>query len=642
VPLQGSDRRSARGAVGAGQLADPVRRVRSAAFAIAAAVVVVAAIGSYSLRTARSEAARATTVRELGDQASSAIGRIHRQLAENRPIVFEGTARIVDGQVVLTPTGDLSDSSGLVSAVAAARDKGQPVLATVDGRAGANRAVVITPRYQGGQVAGTAARRSLFLDAFVRELNLISTASSAFEQGAVSTVLIDGAPLSGERFVGDVISIKTAHLGSTIEVQALVQVPPVSAAPWVALFIAGLGVAWLALQLGQTAARNLALAEQERASAVESAALVSRSGRLLQSSFDLSETVPGLVLQLMDALNLAGVAVLEANSSGAHRPLFAMGERIDPTDRRQSFYPLTRAGRDFGALSVIPQNEMQPATSEVLSAVAELLAAAIANASIVDSERALLEEMERLDSLKTDFLATVSHEVRTPLAAIIGFASLLRGSWESFTPEQIRDFVSRIDLNAVSLSAMLSEILDFSRLERGAVDVNLSSVDVVASIKEVLRRNAPLLADHVIELESPIRLEAWADRGAVEQAVSNLLTNAVKFSSSGGRILIRVKAKVTSVQIIVEDEGPGVALEEREKIFERFFRGASEAAGRTRGAGIGLAVVKELMARIGGSIRVEDASLGGAAFIIDLQPNQSRNIETTHHVTSDRDMVSGG
>jgi signal transduction histidine kinase len=234
--------------------------------------------------------------------------------------------------------------------------------------------------------------------------------------------------------------------------------------------------------------------------------------------------------------------------------------------------------------------------------------------------------MPELDALKTVFLGTASHELRTPATAISGFASLLTTSWERFDEDQRRDFVERIAANARSLSAVVQDLLDFSLLDRGTVSVTIEPVDLGDVVRSVVGRLAPMFTDHEITVTVEPAPEVAADANGLERIVTNLLTNAVKFSPTGTTVSVAVGPADGGygAEVSVSDEGPGIPPEEREQVFTRFYRGTGEAVIQTRGVGIGLSVVAELVARLRGEVQIDDAPGGGARFTVRLPTSSAQ------------------
>jgi signal transduction histidine kinase len=217
--------------------------------------------------------------------------------------------------------------------------------------------------------------------------------------------------------------------------------------------------------------------------------------------------------------------------------------------------------------------------------VTELHEAAEAIRAAYDREREAGEQLRAADRVKDEFLATVTHELRTPLTTILGFAPLLRDPPPSVTTV---DLVERIERNARDMLGMVERVLDFSRLTAGAVAVAPEDVGLDELVTAVLDG----FPDGRLKLVSqgpPVRV--IADREATRHILDNLLSNAVKFSPPDAPIEVTTSSSGGWAVVTVADEGPGVPVDLREQVFERFFRGPDQPTGR-RGAGVGLAIAR--------------------------------------------------
>lgn len=263
----------------------------------------------------------------------------------------------------------------------------------------------------------------------------------------------------------------------------------------------------------------------------------------------------------------------------------------------------------------------------VLAAVTSERARAVATAE----ERARLEEQTRralereheavgrlmeLDELKTTFLHAVSHDLRTPLASILGIARTLEREDLAFPKEEVRDLAARIVRNARRLHKLVSDLLDYERLERGA----LGAEPTVTDLGELVRA----VADEVDLRDHPLHVEADSvtvsvDATQVERIVDNLLVNAIKHTPPGTDIWLRVSENDDEVLLTVEDSGMGVPESEREAIFSPFTRAPHDPS--TPGTGIGLALVARFAELHGGRAWVTDREGGGAAFRVSLPSN---------------------
>jgi PAS domain S-box-containing protein len=229
------------------------------------------------------------------------------------------------------------------------------------------------------------------------------------------------------------------------------------------------------------------------------------------------------------------------------------------------------------------------------------------------SERAQNLLLSASDEAKTFAMQAVSHDIRTPLAAILGLAITLENKAGSMSAKEIRDLSSRIVQNSRRLDRIVTDLLDLDRLQRGGLAANLRPVDLGSLVRHLVTRTEAV-TERRLQLDSgPVRVRA--DATMVERIVENLLTNAVKHTPGDSRIWVRVERTDEGALIAVEDDGPGVEPEERERIFEPFTQGATPGPG---GAGIGLALVAKFAALHDGRAWVQERAGGGASFRVLL------------------------
>jgi two-component system phosphate regulon sensor histidine kinase PhoR len=234
-------------------------------------------------------------------------------------------------------------------------------------------------------------------------------------------------------------------------------------------------------------------------------------------------------------------------------------------------------------------------------------------------------ETRRIETMRKDFVANVSHELRTPIAIVqANVEALVSGALEE--PDRARTFLDALQRNALRLSRLVDDLLDLARIESGAFQAKASRVrvaDVVGKIADTLADTIATL-DHEVTLELSDDAIVWADEGALEHVLVNLVENAAKYTPKGGhitlgaRVLLPEESLSPTVRIEVKDDGPGVPEEHRERIFERFYRvdaGRSKEAG---GTGLGLSIVKHLVLAMGGEIGVHENVPHGAVFTVDL------------------------
>ena len=228
------------------------------------------------------------------------------------------------------------------------------------------------------------------------------------------------------------------------------------------------------------------------------------------------------------------------------------------------------------------------------------------------------KEAERLNQLKNEFLASVSHELRTPLHTIIGFADLLSEEFEGPLNPTQREFVSHIRRDSDHLLGLINDVLDLSRIEAGRLELHVESLSIHNAISEAvsaIKSHAEAKAVHVHGGDAE-ELHVVADPIRLRQILYNLLNNAVKFTSAGGDVSVHAERDGGVVRVTVADTGVGISPDEQQKIFDRFY----QVSNKSGGAGLGLAICKQLIELQGGSISVESELGRGSRFHFNL-PN---------------------
>ncbi|MGL4635929.1 MAG: ATP-binding protein [Beijerinckiaceae bacterium] len=225
---------------------------------------------------------------------------------------------------------------------------------------------------------------------------------------------------------------------------------------------------------------------------------------------------------------------------------------------------------------------------------------------------------EAASEAKSRFLATVSHEVRTPLNGVLGMADLLLDT--NLEPEQTT-YVSAIKTSGEALLSLIDEILDFSKIEAGKADIASDAFDLHQVAEGVIELLAPRAQGKDIEIALSIDPETprlvMGDAARVRQVLLNLAGNAVKFTEHGG-VGVNLSADVSGITIDVYDTGPGIAADRLEAIFAEFEQADGSGARQNEGTGLGLAISRRLVERMGGSIRVESQPGVGSHFAIAL------------------------
>lgn len=227
----------------------------------------------------------------------------------------------------------------------------------------------------------------------------------------------------------------------------------------------------------------------------------------------------------------------------------------------------------------------------------------------------------KLSSLKSDFVANVSHELKTPLSLVRMFGELLQ-SGRVENDEKRQQYLAIIVSESERLGALIENVLDFAKVERGKAAYQFAAAnvrDVVSRAVEACRVRAQREQIELVLDQAEDLPQTEIDERAIEIAVINLVDNALKYAPDGRRIQISTRRKADHVEIRVTDQGPGIAAEDRKRIFERFERGRGAQAKQIRGSGIGLALVKHIAEAHGGRAWVEPADPHGSTFVLSVK-----------------------
>ena len=231
-----------------------------------------------------------------------------------------------------------------------------------------------------------------------------------------------------------------------------------------------------------------------------------------------------------------------------------------------------------------------------------------------------LTRLRRLEGVRQEFVANVSHELRTPLSLIKSATeTLIDGGRQD--PQVTARFLEIIEKHANRLTLLLDDLLLLARLDSGRIDLDLRPVPLAAAAQEAIDDAAILARGRGVTLVQsvPDALTAQADAHRLRQALANLIDNAIKYGREGGTVEVRGRELgAGQVEISVRDDGPGIAGEALERVFERFYRADKARAREQGGTGLGLAIVKNVVQAHGGDVRVESTPGRGTEFFIRL------------------------
>ncbi|MFF8311872.1 sensor histidine kinase [Streptomyces lydicus] len=228
------------------------------------------------------------------------------------------------------------------------------------------------------------------------------------------------------------------------------------------------------------------------------------------------------------------------------------------------------------------------------------------------------EARRRTELSHAELIATVAHELRSPLTSVKGFTATLLQKWERFTDDQKRLMLETVDADANRVTRLIAELLDISRIDSGRLEVRRQRVDMIAAVRRHVQAQttAGQLPDRfLIRMREPLP-DLWADPDKVDQVLGNLLENAVRHGEGTVTIEVGPVSEATSTEgtsVTVSDEGPGIPEESMSRVFTRFWRGSKRG-----GTGLGLYIVKGIVEAHGGTITVGRAPAGGAQFRFSL------------------------
>jgi signal transduction histidine kinase len=293
-----------------------------------------------------------------------------------------------------------------------------------------------------------------------------------------------------------------------------------------------------------------------------------------------------------------------------------LGSLGPPTIHEALVVEFHHAGEQLGTLWVVahrPDRRFDPEDARILSNLASFSAAALCVQRLRTQAEAASDAKERL-------LVRISHDLRQPLHTILGWIDMLRRS--AIDEDKLQAAYEAMDQTARSQDALLSQLVDLSRIRGGALRMDLQPVDVCAVVEALVQSLVPMSMSHGVtvkcELHHPVRF-AMADEQRLRQILSNLVLNAIKFTPKSGHVTITVREVQDEVEVLVEDTGVGVAPEFLRSMFEPFQQGIHSVSGREQGLGIGLTIVRELVEACGGSIQAHSEGIGrGTTMVVHL------------------------
>jgi signal transduction histidine kinase/ActR/RegA family two-component response regulator len=310
------------------------------------------------------------------------------------------------------------------------------------------------------------------------------------------------------------------------------------------------------------------------------------------------------------SIALGGAFALSVARS-INRPMAALGEAAKALGRREEPRP--------------PQSgvqEIREVGQALTSAAAALAAGEAEREALLANERRARRAAETADRAKDEFMGVLSHELRTPLNAVYGWARMLQGGQMESDPATAARALDAIVRNADMQVRLIDDLLDIARISSGKLRLDVRAVDlsaVVAAALETVRPAAEAKGIRVGSLLDPRAGPVTGDPARLQQVVWNLLMNAVKFTPRAGRVDVHLQRAGSQVELVVSDNGQGIAPDMLPHVFERFRQADSSSTRAHGGLGLGLALVKHLVELHGGVVTAHSAGLGrGATFVVSL------------------------
>jgi signal transduction histidine kinase len=586
------DRR--RGESGAG-------RLQAALDVLRATTRELAAVGSDSDEAFQSAAGRA-----IADDTVPTVALANAEGSEFRSYLATGRPlRLPDGLPALTT---LATEARLATDVRVAA----PVI--VDGQA---LVVAMAPVYPSGTPVSVLARRGA-----ARDLAVVVTSFERLLQPPGTTPIWATSEVEvrtpqgriGQR-PDRVVHSTAIDVGSTtwaVVVGPRQRERPIAGLLVVVVGLIAAGVTYALLARQHQQRRRAEAAAAHRADQLEMIATTSTS---LHQSLELADLLPTFCVRIAEEFRLDTVSVLVTDDDGQLQELFRVGE---PAGAPVIELELRRGWRAVGRLVAWGPPGLDPVASQSLQSLADLLAVAISNAQLYQREQQAVTRLSELDAMKNAFLGTVSHELRTAATAVQGFGELLTEHWATLPEERRFELAVRLRRQAGSLRHLVDDLLDYARLEHQSLQVHPRELSLTSLVQQLVDSMSPLVAGHEVRIEADPDVTAWADPIAVERIVANLLSNAGKYSPEGTTVTVRVTHEGTRARVEVVDQGPGIPLEERGRVFVRFYRVSNAETLKTRGAGIGLSILHDFAERSGATVTIDDAPGGGARVIVDF------------------------
>jgi two-component system sensor histidine kinase SenX3 len=331
----------------------------------------------------------------------------------------------------------------------------------------------------------------------------------------------------------------------------------------------------------------------------------------------VAPTIPDGVDQVLEVLESAGIVVDPSNnvlraSPGALAMGLVRGQALVHDEFVELAAGVRRTGDEAEAEIVVARGPLGDSQLRLRVRAARLGTRFVL---LLAEDRT---EAHRLDEVRRDFVANISHELKTPIASVSLLAEAI--DLAAAEPEQVRRFADRLTTESRRLAHITSEVIELSRLQAQDALKPAELVDVDTACRDAVEHSRVVAAAKHIEVavKAKSRAKVWGDRALLTVAIDNLVANAIAYSNEGGRVGVGVRVDGGIVEIAVTDQGIGIAEEDLDRIFERFYRVDQARSRNTGGSGLGLSIVKHTVQNLGGEVRVWSRPGRGSTFMIRL------------------------
>jgi len=280
-----------------------------------------------------------------------------------------------------------------------------------------------------------------------------------------------------------------------------------------------------------------------------------------------------------------------------------------------------RIGEDLiGVLDVESRDldAFDQASLDILVRLADQIALVAHSNRLLSQQTDTVQRLQELDQMKSEFIAITSHELRTPITSIRGFVKTLLRNKERLTAEQVGSFMEIIDRQSARLARLVEDLLFVSRIEAGSVRLSMEEVELDRFLREAIESFGPDGKSRVEVRAEPEAATVVIDPQRLEQVLRNLVDNALKFSPPETPVILQGRGTSGFVEISVTDRGPGIAPEDRPKIFDRFHQVGEVLSREREGAGLGLYITKRLVEVMGGAISLDSMPGEGSTFRVRI------------------------